>query len=119
MILDSGSLDAKKQSVYIVSARYCYNTCAELAVVFNSIELYLYKAQCGLFVLGSMWFEGYSYFKKSMYKNTKEKQRKHAVQNQELISDSFSTVRLQLTVHAYASTIAVCNSLAVHYCFAI
>ena len=33
--------------------------------------------------------------------------------NQELSCDSFRTVRLPLAVHAYASTVPVCNSLPV------
>ena len=35
------------------------------------------------------------------------------VPNQELSCDSFHTVRLPLAVHAYASTVPVCNSLPV------
>ena len=36
-----------------------------------------------------------------------------AVSNQELSSNSFLTVQLSLAAHAYASTVAVCDSLPV------
>ena len=107
-ILSSGSLDAKKIAVLRMYTVLVQHTC---------------KVGCGfelhgaLFVLSSMWFGVIVILKNqrgTRQSNWNENNILHStVPNQELSCDSFCTFRLPLAVHAYASTVPVCNSLPV------
>ena len=60
-----------------------------------------------------MWFGVIATLKNQRTGTIKSKEMDRTVPNQGLISDNFRTVRLPLAVRAYASTVAVWNSLPV------